>query len=497
MDIDQFNRVLEQLTRQQQRVLNKFLSGENDSQLADSLNISQATVRKHIESICKAFGLQNLPGERLSKRSELLSLFYRYKPEWVSRGASQGSTKQTATKDPKDLSPYIHQFSVYDSGWTGRNDLVTELSHRLQENCRLLLLVGITGIGKTALAERLTIELHNQNYFDLQKLRRKNFDHKLSLSDFPSIAIKWLEESGQNVSPEERKQPQKLLHRLILYFSNNAQLVLIDSLEFLLLGNEDTGWSDFIDELWCDFFINLLSVETCQSRFIITSQEVSNQFVEAASRYPNFWHCQRIDGLTNQEQIDLFNRSGLGESLKHSEIQLLLRIGQAYKGHPLVLRTIAGEIINDFASHVNAYWQQYGHEIEEVEKALAEVNQSMVISSQDQWKLDRYSVALRTKVKSRLEKTFNRLSEQVYYAYILLCSASVYRCPVQKSWWLRHLESRKCNQDQQQSAFQALEDRHLIEISLEQQQGIILIGMHNLVRSVALRHYQNLLTKGT
>jgi hypothetical protein len=200
MNIDQFNTVLEQLPRQQQRVLNKFLAGESDSQLAASLNITQGTVRKHIESICKAFGLKNLPGERLSKRSELRSLFYRYKPEWVSSGALK---KQTATQD---LSPYIHQFSVYDSVWTGRSDLLTELSDRLQGNCRLLLLVGITGIGKTALAERLSIELHNQDCFDLQKLRRKNFDHKLTLSDFPSIAIKWLEESGENVSLEERNE---------------------------------------------------------------------------------------------------------------------------------------------------------------------------------------------------------------------------------------------------------------------------------------------------
>ena len=315
MNIDQFNTVLEQLPRQKQRVLNKFLAGESDSQLAASLNITQGTVRKHIESICKAFGLKNLPGERLSKRSELRSLFYRYKPEWVSSGALK---KQTATQD---LSPYIHQFSVYDSVWTGRSDLLTELSDRLQGNCRLLLLVGITGIGKTALAERLSIELHDQNRFDLQKLRRKNFDHKLTLSDFTSITIKWLEESGENISLEERKQPQKLLHRLVLYFSNHAQLVLIDSLEFLLLGNEETGWSNFIDDLWCDFFSNLLSIETCQSRFILTSQEVPNQLLEEASRYPNFWHCQRIDGLTNQEQIDLFNRSGLGESLKNSEIK--------------------------------------------------------------------------------------------------------------------------------------------------------------------------------
>ncbi|WP_081981537.1 HTH domain-containing protein [Aphanizomenon flos-aquae] len=35
-----------------------FLCGEKDQQIAESLNISRTTVRKHIESICKAFGLK-------------------------------------------------------------------------------------------------------------------------------------------------------------------------------------------------------------------------------------------------------------------------------------------------------------------------------------------------------------------------------------------------------------------------------------------------------
>ncbi|KHG42169.1 hypothetical protein OA07_06815 [Aphanizomenon flos-aquae 2012/KM1/D3] len=58
MNIDKFHTALDELTRQQRRVLDKFLCGEKDQQIAESLNISRTTVRKHIESICKAFGLK-------------------------------------------------------------------------------------------------------------------------------------------------------------------------------------------------------------------------------------------------------------------------------------------------------------------------------------------------------------------------------------------------------------------------------------------------------
>jgi DNA-binding CsgD family transcriptional regulator len=491
VNIDKFHKALDGLTRQQRRVLDRFLCGEKDQQIAESLNISRTTVRKHIESICKAFGLKNLDGERLSKRQELISLFYKYKPELITQNIPVTTQPETS-----NLPTLINEFVAYDSGWTGRDNLITNLTQKLQSNCRLLLLVGLTGIGKTALAERLSIDLSSKFDHDPEKLCRKNFDDKNTPSDFITVAVKWLENAEEKVLPEERKQPQSLLLRLVTYFCHHPNLVLIDSLELVLMGDENTGWSDFIDELWSQFFASLLSAEICKSRFIITSQELPNVLDKVSSRYPNFFYCQRLDGLSGTEQFNLFNKVGLGANLPSViDMKLLLRIGQAYKGHPLALRTIAGEIINDFASQVSVYWQQYGHEIEEVEKALAEASQGIIESKEDQWKLDRYSIELRRKVQSRLDQTFKRLSDHAHHAYILLCTASVYRVPVKRSWWLKHLEYRGYTNEQQEFALQNLKDRYLAEISFDPNNEIILIGMHNLVRSVAINHRQKLFTQ--
>jgi DNA-binding NarL/FixJ family response regulator len=76
VNIDKFQKALDALTPKQRQVLDKVLCGEKDKEIAKSFVITEATVRKHIESICKAFGLKNLDGERLSKRQELITLFY-------------------------------------------------------------------------------------------------------------------------------------------------------------------------------------------------------------------------------------------------------------------------------------------------------------------------------------------------------------------------------------------------------------------------------------
>ncbi|ETR69978.1 MAG: hypothetical protein OMM_03574 [Candidatus Magnetoglobus multicellularis str. Araruama] len=65
-----------------------------------------------------------------------------------------------------------NNFFAYDDAWVGRELLVEQLLQQFQNGCRLLLILGITGIGKTALAERLSFMLFewfdrdwNDNFF--------------------------------------------------------------------------------------------------------------------------------------------------------------------------------------------------------------------------------------------------------------------------------------------------------------------------------------------
>jgi hypothetical protein len=98
MNQQKFTDAFEGLTRRRQQVLLKMLAGETDKAIAQSLHIEEATVRKHIEKICLAFGIKNeFPDERRSKRADLRALFSRYKPELVSH--------QTDTSVPEISKP--------------------------------------------------------------------------------------------------------------------------------------------------------------------------------------------------------------------------------------------------------------------------------------------------------------------------------------------------------------------------------------------------------
>ncbi len=388
--------------------------------------------------------------------------------------------EQIVDNSPTQAS-YI-EFSTYDEGWVGRESLINDLRDKVLRSCRVLLLVGITGIGKTALAERLVEELRG-DWIEL----RENFEKQEAVPNFAQVAIQWMEKWEENLPLDERK-PEQLLGRLVKRLRENQHLILLDSLEYLLTGNEEDGWGDFTDEWWGKLFVSLLSESFCQSRLILTSQDFPAELERECDRYKNLWHYQLLKGLETSEQVELFQKANLDGDLESPHNPLRL-IGEVYDGHPLALRVIAGEIAESWHRNVQAYWKKYRREIEEVKEALdAARKEGIVEGKEDRWQLSSYTVALRRRVKKRLETTFERLKNDVYDAYFLLCTASVYRGEVQESFWLSNLEDEGYTEEQQKAAMQALRDRYLVEDRDINHEDERLVGQHNLIRDVAINH---------
>ncbi|MGL5832779.1 MAG: SEFIR domain-containing protein [Waterburya sp.] len=424
------------------------------------------------------------PKPQLGKLRELPS---RDRQNFFESEKPQTSDNQQKTKFLSD------KLFVYDDRtWVGRENLINNLNSRVRESCRLLIVVGITGIGKTALGQRLTLELENWLNSNEDLYFQENFDNEEQSPDFASVAARLLEKCGEPVTPEERKDTQRLLNRLVRHLQENRYLIQIDSLEKILEGNEEEGWSNFKDEWWAKFFDSWFNTNSCESCIILTSQDFPAQ-IDREKRFENFWFCQLLRGLEKPEQLAFFSKTGLDVSNQAEGRPFLERIGRAYEGHPLALKVIAGEIVNyPFNKNVLAYWNRYGKEVEEVEEAIKEAKfKGITAAADDKFKLAQFTRNLRRNVKSRLEKTYSRLRKDVRNAYLLLCESSVYRCEVSEDFWLSHLEDWDIEEDERYKALDTLRDRYLVEEMIDESNQCLL-RQHNLIRGVSLEHLKNL-----
>ena len=423
-------------------------------------------------------GFQELAASHASAFAFQVLAKLRVGQEHKSNSANNSPKKKQKTPD----------FFAYDDAWVGRESLINELTNKVKGSCRLLVLVGMTGIGKTALGERLAVELEDW-FFDWNYYLQENFENEEQTSDFGSVAVRLLEKCGEVVTPDDRKDTQRLMSRLVRHLQENRYLIQLDSLNNILQGNEEEGWSNFKDEWWVKFITTWLNVDTCESCLILTSQDLPAQIPSVGTRSQNFWLCQPLSGLEKLEQLALFKKGGLDVSEAAEGTPYLEKIGKAYEGHPLALRVIAGEILNrPFNGNVLGYWNKYGKEVEEVEKAIEEPKtQGIIASTDNQFNLHNFTRNLRRYLKSRFGKVFNRLEAEAREAYLLLCESSVYRCEVPKDFWLSHLEYWDIDEDKREMALDTLRDRYLVEEKVDENNRLQ-VRQHNLIRSVSLEN---------
>ena len=148
MEPAEFTKAYEGLRPRQKEVLHLFLQGNIDTQIADQLHITPATVRQHIKHICDAFGLSNSENRGSSHRSELITLVVKYRPERL-----QYSTVSHQTNCTKIL-------LSYHGGTDLDKSLVTELQTFLKDQGNDIFIVSSSLRMATKGLQQISAELN-------------------------------------------------------------------------------------------------------------------------------------------------------------------------------------------------------------------------------------------------------------------------------------------------------------------------------------------------
>jgi hypothetical protein len=391
----------------------------------------------------------------------------------------QASTDPCCVTPPQApaIAPQPPHLEDHETRWVGREPLLYRLIQKLQNHCRILSLIGITGVGKSALAIRLALEPTIAQTWSTIRVIRFDAD----TNTFAPFAKQILGAQFPQ-DPTLQPNPKHLIESLLDELRSQPCLLILDMVENLLT-SDHSGNHRFQDPTFTLFFDQLIQAEDIPSRLILTSQDQIP--VIAEGRYNGRSHVEHLKGLDPTESLQLFAIWDIVPA-RDLETEYLQRIIQTYEGHPLALQIIAGEIL-DFPYHsdISAYWQDYGQEI------VAKEQQKQELASpppREQITLAYYSLSLSDLVKTRIEHSLQRLKASAPLAYILLCMGSVYRCSVERAAWLLLIADSP--KEAQLSAFQTLQRRCLLEG--DRTSGQVTYHLHSLIRSVALQHLPTL-----
>ncbi len=375
MTRDEFTQRLQTLTPQPRSVLILLLRGLTDREIATKLKTSPATIRKHVQNLCDHFGIEReVAGLRRNRRKDLIAIALQEKSELLSDDPALAILEGSSGLD----SPYHFEVGFNGAGhsdsagklrqdWGEAPDASvfygrTEELSRLQQwivtdHCHLVALLGMRGIGKTALSVRVAQQLQEEFEYVIWRSVR----HCPPLGDLLANWLRILSPSARGdipVSVNDR------LSRLMDYLRSRRCLFILDNWESLLCAQEVAG--DYQDGFeGYGELLRRMAESNHQSCLILTSSEKPREIgLFADTNLPV--RVLSVRDLPTSAAREILKEKGLVEEEAWDELI------QLYRGNPLALKIVATTILDLFAGKASEFLQQNTVFLGKLNKVLEE-----------------------------------------------------------------------------------------------------------------------------
>jgi WD40 repeat protein/transcriptional regulator with XRE-family HTH domain len=227
----------------------------------------------------------------------------------------------------------------------GREEELTLLSRWIaQERCRVVSVLGLGGIGKSALTTKVMHQVAEQ--FEVVIWR--------SLRDRPSCEV-LLDDCLQVLAPhvllESSNSFERHLQLLMQQLRTQRVLLVLDNLEVLL--EEGRG----IGQMRADFdeyarLVQQIGETAHQSCLVLTSREMPAVLVPLEGRRSPV-RTLRLAGLDTRAGVQLLEEKEV-TSPSYERAQLV----EVYQGNPLALQIVAHTIVNLFGGQIAPFFEQ-------------------------------------------------------------------------------------------------------------------------------------------
>lgn len=320
------------LTAAELEALSLAMDGVGTAEIASQLNISGDAVRKRLSEVYQKFQIEGKGSVKLAKLQQLL----------VSRYQEQASS-------PSDVTSKIEQHSATGIDWGEAPDVSVFYGRRaelalleawiVRDRCRLIGLLGMTGIGKSTLSVKLAQQI--QPHFDYVVWR--SLHHGPTLENLLAMTLPAL--SG----PLETELPETVDEQmawLMDFFRQHRCLVILDRAESLLQTGELAGIYREGYERYGEF-LQRIGTEPHESCLLIASQEKLSQ-ISLLEGETSPVRSLTLEGLADDARSILKEKGLSGQENWGKLIQ-------GYRGNPLMLKLVAITIKEVFDGNVTDF----------------------------------------------------------------------------------------------------------------------------------------------
>lgn len=346
------------LSKSEQEVLSLAMEGKPTAAIAQEIGISGDAVRKRLSEVYQKFQISGRGPVKLTKLQQLLVSQYQRQSQTLQPDSSLSPQADSPADDAVNpvetvinslsLSPVHYWGEAPDSSvFYGREAELNQLHQWLsQESCQLVAVLGMAGIGKTALAVKLARQMQD----DVESVIWLSLRQAPSLDSLLHQLIAIL--TGSSVTSLNGKSPfgslESRISTLIRYLRDHRCLLILDGAESILQSGRLAGVYREGYENYGDLF-KRLGQEPHQSRIIVTSQEKPSEICLLEGETSPV-RSLKLDGLSESDAQRLLMEKGLtGDTQKWTTLI------QGYRGNPLMLKMVATTIREVFDGNVTAF----------------------------------------------------------------------------------------------------------------------------------------------